>query len=162
MLASVSENVVTYFVIYLIFRLGSSPELTGPVAMPALMGAPVIDLEKLFNGQETTSALQAVQAILFNGNKIKERDVAVGIRIAENVEDLMSQETEVWKTGACVTLMFRKMFKTQVRIANKDFRLQSYFGEARDVVILWKSCLILSFFLTVWILSSYKYDGGPL
>ena len=42
--------------------------------------------------------------------------------------------------------MFRKMIKTQVRIANKDFHLQLYFGEARDVVIIWKSCLIFSFF----------------
>ena len=86
--------------------------------MPALMGAPVIDLEKLFNGQETTAALQAVQAILFNGSKIKERDVAVGIRIAENVQDLMSQKTEVWMTVAwvCATNVQKKMFRTQVCI----------------------------------------------
>lgn len=63
--------------------------------MAALMGAPVIDLEKLFSGREATSALKAVQAILLSGDKVKERDAADGIREAENIKDLISLETEV-------------------------------------------------------------------
>lgn len=90
--------------IHLISRLGSSPELTGPVGMSALMGSPMIDLEKLFSGRETTSALEAVQAILFSGSKIKERNVAEGIRGVEDVQDLISLKIEVWVHSLLVAL----------------------------------------------------------
>ena len=87
---------VQYTFIKFIFRLGSSPGLTGPVGVTASMGAPMIDLEKLFSGRETTLALKAVQAILFSGGKIKERHVADGsIRVAEGVQDLLYGITEV-------------------------------------------------------------------
>ena len=60
--------------------------MTGPVGLTALMGAPMIDLEKLFSGRESNSALEAVQTILFNGDKVKEKTVTGGIRITEDVQ----------------------------------------------------------------------------
>ena len=60
--------------------------MTGPVGLTALMGAPMIDLEKLFSGRESNSALEAVQMILFNGDKVKEKIVTDGIRITEDVQ----------------------------------------------------------------------------
>ena len=84
-----------------ISRLGAAPELTGPVAAAAGMGAPVIDLERLFS-RETATALDALQAILFNGDKVRERtqkrtvDKVEGeIKEVENVQDLLSVKVEV-------------------------------------------------------------------
>ena len=59
------------------------------------MGAPAIDLERLFS-RETATALEAVQAILRYGDQVKERNVEEGIREAENVQELISLKTEVW------------------------------------------------------------------
>lgn len=78
-----------------IFRLGSTPELTGMVATPAFMGAPVILIEKLFSGRESISAVEAVSAISQAGSAVDENDNGDGIREAKDVQDLMSAKNKV-------------------------------------------------------------------
>ena len=77
-------------------RLGSTPELTGAVAVPCYMGAPVIIIERLFSGQECISALEAAAAITFKRNQVKERDTGDGIREAESIQDLIKAQVLVF------------------------------------------------------------------
>ena len=79
----------------LIFRLGSTPELTGSVTAPALMGAPAIIIERLQSGRETISALKAASGVLLSGKALKERDAGDGTREVECAQDLLSVKNEV-------------------------------------------------------------------
>ena len=82
--------------------------MTGPVGLTALMGAPMIDLEKLFSGRESNSALEAVQTILFNGDKVKEKTVTDGIRITEDVQLL--EKAQVLLLIIVFQLIYRKRY----------------------------------------------------
>ena len=79
----------------LIFRLGSTLELTGSVAAPAFMGAPAIVIERLFSGRETISALKAASGVLLSDKTLKERETGDGTREVECAQDLMSVKNEV-------------------------------------------------------------------
>ena len=68
--------------------------MTGPVGLTALMGAPMIELEKLFSGRESNSPLEAVQRVLFNGDNVKEKTVTDGITITEDIQLL--EEAQVY------------------------------------------------------------------
>ena len=69
--------------------------MTGVVAAPALMGAPVISIERLPSGKEAIYALKAASAALLNANALKERDAGDGIKEVQNAQDLMSVNNEV-------------------------------------------------------------------
>ena len=87
--------VIGYF--SLIFRLGSTPELTGIVAAPAIMGAPAILIERLCSGRECISALKAASGVLLSDKALKERDAGDGTREVECAQDLVSVKNEVHK-----------------------------------------------------------------
>lgn len=78
-----------------VFRLGSTPELTGTVVTPAFMGAPVILIEKLFSGQESLSAVKAAVAVLCAGDAVNEHDNGEGIKEVKGVQEWMSANNEV-------------------------------------------------------------------
>lgn len=70
--------------------------MTGKVAAPAFMGAPVIVIERLFSGLESISALKAASAVSLNADALNEKEAADGaIKEVENVQDLMSVQHEV-------------------------------------------------------------------
>lgn len=73
-------------------KLGSTPELTGMVAAPCYMGAPVIIIERLFSGRESVSAMEAAAAIAFSGDQLEGKDARDGIREADNVQELIRAE----------------------------------------------------------------------
>ena len=79
----------------LIFRLGSTPELTGIVAAPAIMGAPAILIERLFSGRECISALKAASGVLLSDQALKARDAGDGTMEVESAQDLVSVKNEV-------------------------------------------------------------------
>ena len=69
--------------------------MTGIVASPAFMGAPVILVERVFSGLESISALKAATAVSVNTDAVKEKDNGDGIKEVENVQELMSVGNEV-------------------------------------------------------------------
>lgn len=56
------------------------------------MGAPAIMVERLFSGQESYSALEAVARIVLNTVEVKEKITGEGIREVGNVQDLSKPE----------------------------------------------------------------------
>ena len=68
----------------------------------------MIDLEKLFSGRESNSALEVVQTILFNGDKVKEKTVTGGIRITEDVQLL--EKAQVLLLIIVFQLIYRKRY----------------------------------------------------
>ena len=87
------------------------------MGLTALMGAPMIDLEKLFSGRESNSALEAVQTILFNGDKVKEKTVTGGIRITEDVQLL--EKAQVLLLIIVFQLIYCKRYFVFVRTSKK-------------------------------------------
>lgn len=75
-------------------KLGSTPELTGIVAAPAIMGAPAILIERLFSGRESISALKAASGVLLTDKALKERDAGDGTKEVECAQDLVSVKNE--------------------------------------------------------------------
>ena len=66
------------------------------VGAPCYMGAPVIIIERIFGGQESISALEAAATIALMRNQIKENDSGDGIKEAENIQDLIKAQVQVF------------------------------------------------------------------
>lgn len=86
-------------------KLGSTLELTGSVAAPAIMGAPAIIIERPLSGRETISALKAASGVLLTDKALKEREAGDGTREVECAQDLMSVKNERQSNNKLVALV---------------------------------------------------------
>lgn len=66
---------------HILFRLGKVSKLTGPVAVVALMGDPMVVFERLISGQESASALKKMEGGHCPGDEVKATEGVINLLI---------------------------------------------------------------------------------